>query len=113
MRSKTGWTPYSGSDGDWTAGFKLADHSGSVSQMIKAAGGKVWSPFYGDVTKENITRAHGAGLKVIPWTVNDEASMKNLIVMGVDGLISDYPDRLRAVLNAMKITTPPATPVDP
>ena len=42
--------------------------------------------------------AKAPGLRVIPWTVNERADMERLIDLGVDGLISDYPDRLRAVL---------------
>jgi glycerophosphoryl diester phosphodiesterase len=38
-------------------------------------------------------------MKVIPWTVDDVATMTRLIDMGVDGLITDYPGRLRDVLN--------------
>jgi glycerophosphoryl diester phosphodiesterase len=36
---------------------------------------------------------------VLPWTVNDVADMRRLIAAGVDGLISDYPDRLRGVVD--------------
>lgn len=42
--------------------------------------------------------AHGAGLGALVWTVNDPARMRDLIALGADGLISDYPDRVRAVL---------------
>lgn len=45
------------------------------------------------VTPRMIAAAHKRGLKVIPWTVNSVARMQELIDMGVDGLISDYPDR--------------------
>jgi len=59
------------------------------------------------VTPHLINEAKALGLKVIPWTVNDVAEMKPLIDAGVDGLISDYPDRLRAVLSERKIALPP------
>jgi len=45
-----------------------------------------------------VKRAHSAGLEVIPWTVNDVPTMDALIDAGVDGLITDYPDRLRWLL---------------
>lgn len=41
-------------------------------------------------------RAHDAGLAVIPWTVNDKPTMASLLDASVDGLITDYPDRLAA-----------------
>ena len=102
-----------GENGDWTAGLKVSDFENSVPKMIKAAGGAVWSPFYRDLTPALIAEAQASGLKVIPWTVNDEPTMRSLIKMGVDGLISDYPDKLRAVLIDMKIDVPPPTPVKP
>jgi len=54
--------------------------------------------------------ARAAGVRVIPWTVNDPADMARLIDAGVDGLISDYPDRLRAALAAKNIALPPPVP---
>ena len=84
-------------DGAWTAGFRLADH-GSVPRMVKAAGGAAWSPNAAALTEPLVREAHGLGLQVIPWTVNDPALMDRLIGWGVDGLITDYPDRLREVM---------------
>jgi glycerophosphoryl diester phosphodiesterase len=37
------------------------------------------------------------GLKVVTWTVNDPKRMKELIALGVDGIMTDYPDRLALV----------------
>ncbi|HVO90524.1 MAG TPA: glycerophosphodiester phosphodiesterase [Casimicrobiaceae bacterium] len=79
----------------WTAGLSLAEVNGSVPQLVKNANCDVWSPFHRNVTPERIAEAHRLGLAVLPWTVNDEADMARLIDAGVDGLISDYPDRLR------------------
>jgi glycerophosphoryl diester phosphodiesterase len=45
-----------------------------------------------------IADAHQRGLDVIPWTVNDPATMHHFIDLGVDGIITDYPDRLRQVM---------------
>jgi glycerophosphoryl diester phosphodiesterase len=46
-----------------------------------------------------VQQAHAIGIDVLPWTVNEPADMQKLIDMGVDGIISDYPDRLRDVVN--------------
>lgn len=53
----------------------------------------IYSPNYPLVNKELIQAAHSQGMKVIPWTVNDPEQMKTLLKYGVDGLITDYPDR--------------------
>jgi len=44
---------------------------------------------------------------VIPWTVNESADMRRLIGMGVDGIITDYPNRLRALLVESGVETAP------
>lgn len=92
-------------DPAWTAGLRLADH-GSVPRLVKAAGGRIWSPNAGAVTQPLVEEAHALGLQVIPWTVNEPADMERLVEWGVDGLISDYPDRLRAVLQRRGIALP-------
>ena len=53
-----------------------------------------------------IRHAHDLGLKVVPWTVNDPATMRALLRDGVDGLISDYPDRARTVFGELGIALP-------
>jgi glycerophosphoryl diester phosphodiesterase len=94
-------------DGTWTAGLRAADHGGSAPQMVKAAGGRVWSPNGGAVTEALVKEAQAMGLKVIPWTINNPADMDRLIGWGVDGLITDYPDRLREVMQRRGMPLPP------
>ena len=50
---------------------------------------------------------------MLPWTVNDPPDMERLIDWGVDGIITDYPDRLRDVIAAKRLPLPKATPVSP
>lgn len=97
----------------WTAGFHVAGHGGSVPRMVKAAGGSVWSPHFGDLTREQLDEARQLGLKVIVWTVNEDADIARMIDWGVDGIISDYPDRLRRIAAGRGLALPPATPVTP
>ena len=52
----------------------------------------IYSPDYSLLDKTMVNSAHRRHMMVIPWTVNDQKSMRNLITMGVDGLITDYPD---------------------
>jgi glycerophosphoryl diester phosphodiesterase len=93
------------SDGRWTAGFELKTQ-GSVPRMVKAAGGAIWSPAFNDLTQALVNEAHQLGLKVLPWTVNNPEDMARLIGWGVDGLITDYPDRARLVMKDKGIALP-------
>lgn len=96
----------------WTAGLRLRDH-GSVPAMVKAAGGTVWSPDLRGLAPALVAEAHRLGLRVIPWTANAPADIERLLALGVDGIISDYPDRLRAALAARGHALPAPTPVRP
>jgi glycerophosphoryl diester phosphodiesterase len=87
-----------GKPSPWLGGLDLQAHGGSVPRLANAAGCAVWSPFWRNVTVENIKEAQALGLKVIPWTVNDPAEMARIIALGVDGLITDYPNRAKAAL---------------
>ena len=82
----------------WLGGLDLAAGSGSVPRLAKRAGCAVWSPFWRDLTRESLAEAKAAGLKVVPWTVNDPREMARLVDLGVDGLITDYPDRAATML---------------
>ena len=68
-----------------------------INKAVELDAGTV-SPHYSLVDRTFIKQAHEANLKVVPWTVNETATMNKLIKLGVDGLISDYPDRLAAAL---------------
>lgn len=95
------------SDGRWTAGLTLDAHEGSLPRMVKALGATTWSPFHADLTEALLAEAKALGLKVVPWTVNEPAQIDRLVGWGVDGLISDYPDRVRAVLGRRGLPLPP------
>ena len=97
----------------WTAGLHVRNFGGSIPRMVKAAGGAVWSPYYGEVTRESVQEAQALKLKVVVWTVNEPADMRRMIGLGVDGIISDYPDRLRQVAGEMGVALPRPTPVSP
>lgn len=73
-------------------------------------GADIVSPDYSMVDRAFVERAHAAGLRVIPWTVNDADAMREQIAAGVDGLITDYPARLRAVMADLGMPLPPSFP---
>jgi glycerophosphoryl diester phosphodiesterase len=103
-RGKPGASP-------WTAGYDVDEFGGSTPRLVAAAGCTVWSPSFRDVTAERVAEAKALGIKVIPWTVNEPADMARIVDLGVDGIISDYPDRLRAVLVEKGVPVPRSVPV--
>ena len=54
------------------------------------------------VTKDLVEQAHAAGLQLVTWTVNQVEEMHTVIAAGVDGIMTDFPDRLRALLEDMQ-----------
>ena len=97
----------------WTAGLDLDDFDGDVPALVQAAGCAVWSPYFRDLTPDDLAVAQELGLKVVVWTVNELADMAALIELGVDGIITDHPDRLRKVMAEQGLPLPAATPVEP
>ena len=72
----------------------LVDNACSIADNIGALGftPQVYSPDYRLVNAEMINSIHLKGMKIIPWTVNEILVMNELKQMGVDGIITDYPD---------------------
>jgi glycerophosphoryl diester phosphodiesterase len=96
----------------WTAGLDVDAFEGSLPRLIEQAGGRVWSPHYRDLREADLREARRLGLRVVPYTVNDPADMAALIERGIDGLITDYPDRLRRVMAEKGMELPPAFPLN-
>lgn len=103
---------YRAASSPWTAGFQYKDH-GSVPGMVKAAGGRSWSPYFGDLTKAKLKEAQGLGIKVVVWTVNNPAQIKKMLDIGADGIISDRPDLVRQAMAERGMALPTAIPVQP
>ena len=77
----------------WTAGLGVDAEGGSVPRLVHRFGAPIWMPFHADLTAESFAEARTLGLKVIVWTVNEKPDMQALARLGVDGIVSDYPDR--------------------
>ena len=61
----------------------------------------IYSPNHNMVDSSLVQNAHRLGMKVIPWTINDPVRMKELIKLGIDGLITDYPDHGKALIEEL------------
>jgi glycerophosphoryl diester phosphodiesterase len=104
----------------WLGGIDSDDFGGDLIEAASFLGfdaispvhgnpqnGKVTDPGYAPyVTADMVERAHAKGMQVIPWTVNDQPTMRALMDAGVDGLITDYPDRLREVMAEQSLKLP-------
>jgi glycerophosphoryl diester phosphodiesterase len=95
----------------WLGDLDVDDHGGSVPQLVKELGASVWSPHARDLTPALVIEAHSLGISVIPWTVNEPKDMALAIGAGVDGIITDRPDRLRELLRSKGMPIPAPTPV--
>jgi glycerophosphoryl diester phosphodiesterase len=94
-----GWLTAASSVAD--APLWLGRHLGGAADVpdaVAAEGGGTWAPHHADLTKDLLDRAHDLGLRVVPWTVNAADDMQRLMDWGVDGLISDLPDRALVLL---------------
>jgi glycerophosphoryl diester phosphodiesterase len=76
----------------------LTDSRNAEPRKVHAAGGRIWSPDFSTLTAEKVATAKQLGLKIIPWTVNERSDIARMLELGVDGIISDYPDRVREAL---------------
>jgi glycerophosphoryl diester phosphodiesterase len=96
----------------WLGGLDLDDFTGDPISAIGSFGADAFSPLHGSpqdgavdapgyqphVTRDLVDRAHRHGIAVVPWTVDDAATMDKLIDDGVDGIVTNRPDVLRRVL---------------
>ena len=88
------------SEAPWTGGFDRPKY-GSVIKAAKAGGADGWFPYYADINATTVAEARSLGLKVGAWTVDREADLTRLANMRIDGICTDYPDRLARILTAM------------
>lgn len=71
----------------------------TAEEVLKELGfnPEVFSPYYKLLTKEHVERFHALNIKVIPWTVNSLEDMRRMISLGVDGIITDYPNLIHEI----------------
>jgi glycerophosphoryl diester phosphodiesterase len=94
----------------WLGGLDPEDFGGSIVRLVKATGAGTWGPDHLDLDAPRVEQAHAQGLRVVPWTVNDPADMERLLAFNVDGVITDRPDVLRALLEKRGMPVAPRVP---
>lgn len=108
----------------WLGGIDIDDFGGSLVAAAASFHADAISPVAGDPQSGKVTDpgyvpyttaamvhdAHAAGMLVIPWTIDDDATMQSLIDAGVDGLITDYPDTGRQVMARNDFALPRSYP---
>jgi glycerophosphoryl diester phosphodiesterase len=82
----------------WIATAYLTEREDSDPRKVAAAGGRTWSPDFRALDEASAAAAQALSLRVIPWTVNEPADIRRMLELGVDGIISDYPERVREAL---------------
>lgn len=94
----------------WLAGLDIDDFGDSVPAAVSALGFDAISPSHTILTPAMIAEAHEAGLRVLPYTVDAVETMRHLIAVGVDGMITNRPDVLRSVLTESDVPLPRSYP---
>jgi glycerophosphoryl diester phosphodiesterase len=101
--AKDTWVPGS----PWLAGVDPAVVGDPVVGATMV-GATMVLPEYVLVDRAMVDHAHSLGLSIIPWTVDNADDMRAQIALGVDGLITNYPARLRTVMADVGLPLPPA-----
>jgi glycerophosphoryl diester phosphodiesterase len=115
----------------WLGGLDIDDFPGSLQERYVAAaasfGADAVSPVHGEpqdapaddpdyvpfTTRELVDAAHDAGMRVVPWTIDHPSTVRRLIELGVDGVITNRPDMVRQVLAELGLELPPPYPARP
>ena len=74
----------------------------AIPKLIRESGGRIWSPNFQDLDAAALAAAREAKVKVIVWTVNEPDDIRRALEMKVDGIISDYPDRVRGEMKTWR-----------
>lgn len=87
-------------------GFLTGNQNESFENSIAKIGflPEIYSPHFNIISKQLIEKCHKQGVKIVPWTVNSKDKMIDLIKKGVDGIITDFPDLLKQILDSKSQT---------
>jgi glycerophosphoryl diester phosphodiesterase len=91
-------TPLRRLDPSIMTGLLVEEAEGNCVQLALDLGARQLCPKISAVTPELVAKAHGADLQLVTWTANSVTEMRSMIAAGVDGIMTDFPDRLRALI---------------
>ena len=94
----------------WMGGVNIRDYGNNVVRAAHSISADVISPYHEEVTPKVVHEAHKLGMRIVPFTVNDPDRMRELVQMGVDGIITDRPATLRSVCKELGVQVPDADP---
>ncbi|MEO5743864.1 MAG: glycerophosphodiester phosphodiesterase family protein [Terracoccus sp.] len=77
----------------WTGSIDPAEHGEDLISGVAAVGARVVAPDFALVDADLVRRAHALDISVLTWTVNEPADLTRMLDLGVDGIVTDYPDR--------------------
>jgi len=80
----------------------LTEAKDAEPAKVHAGGGKIWSPDFRQLSEKKLAEARALKIRIVVWTVNEPADIARVVDMKVDGIISDYPDRVIAALQRQK-----------
>ncbi len=92
----------------WLGGRNLDDFEGSLVRLVGSVPCQTWSPRFADLDATLVREAHDFHLRVVPWTINEPEAIAQAYDMGVDGIISDRPERVRDFLLTRSAPLPPS-----
>ncbi|GAA0383720.1 glycerophosphodiester phosphodiesterase [Microbispora corallina] len=98
----------------WMNGVRLDEIGGDLAAAADIAGATTLSPDHTLIDEALMESASRRGLPVVAWTVNEPEDASRLVDMGVAGIVTDYPDRMRRLWKARGLALPePVSPLRP
>ena len=91
---------FKGRDGFYKMGVLVQNNPWGAEEFGSMISAFSVHPEFEFLTEEFVSRSHRMDLKVIPWTVNEIGDIRRMVGMGCDGIVTDYPGRVREILGS-------------
>ena len=91
--------PHQGEDSAHSISPGFSGCEDNIPKMVEAAGGALWCPYIADITPKTTALAKELGLCVAAWTANEPTEIDQMVDLGVDAIVTDYPGRVQRRLS--------------